>query len=99
MRRAGGGRKPAIEAQPGTTLPGRYYIPFADIHETDRALRVARDPSRPRDRCFTRGRRHGGEKKDLDVALENGVLRVGGHKTFAKYGGLEPLYTEYSVGH
>jgi HSP20 family protein len=45
------------------TVPGRYYIPYADIHETDDALTVVMEVP-------------GVEKKDLNVALENGVLRV-----------------------
>ncbi len=32
-------------------------------------------------------------------ALENGVLRVDGRIDFAKYEGMEPVYTEYNVGH
>jgi HSP20 family molecular chaperone IbpA len=41
----------------------------------------------------------GVEKKDLHVSLENDVLRVDGQIDFAKYEGMEPLYTEYNVGH
>ena len=41
----------------------------------------------------------GVEKKDLDVALENDVLRVDGRIDFAKYKDMEPVYTEYNVGH
>jgi HSP20 family protein len=33
------------------------------------------------------------------VNIENDVLRVEGRIDFAKYEGLEPLYTEYNVGH
>jgi HSP20 family protein len=33
------------------------------------------------------------------VNIENDVLRVEGRIHFAKYEGLEPLYTEYNVGH
>ena len=41
----------------------------------------------------------GVEKKDVDVNIENDVLRVEGRLDFSKYEGLEPLYTEYNVGH
>ena len=42
----------------------------------------------------------GVEKKDLDVAVyENDVLRVDGRIDFAKYKDMEPVYTEYNVGH
>ena len=33
------------------------------------------------------------------VGFENDVLRVEGRIDFVKYEGLEPLYTEYNVGH
>lgn len=39
------------------------------------------------------------EKKDLGVALENDLLRVDGRIDFSKYEGMEPVYTEYNVGH
>ena len=68
------------------TVPGRYYIPYADIHETDDALTVVMEVP-------------GVEKKDLNVALENDVLRVDAQIDFAKYEDLEPVYTEYNVGH
>jgi HSP20 family protein len=41
----------------------------------------------------------GVEKKDVEVNIENDLLRVEGRIDFAKYEGLEPLYTEYNVGH
>jgi len=68
------------------TVPGRYYAPFADIYETDEALCVVMEMP-------------GVEKKDLEVALENGVLRIDGRIDFSKYAGMEPVYTEYNVGH
>lgn len=68
------------------TVPGRYYVPYADIFETETALTVVMEMP-------------GVEKKNLDVALENDVLRVDGRIDFAKYEGMEPVYTEYNVGH
>ena len=68
------------------TVPARYYIQNTDIHETDDALTVVMEIP-------------GVEKKDIDVNIENDVLRVEGRIDFAKYEGLEPLYTEYNVGH
>ena len=41
----------------------------------------------------------GVEKKDLDVALDNDVLRVDGRIDFSKYKDMEPVYAEYNVGH
>jgi HSP20 family protein len=68
------------------TVPGRYYVPYADIYETDEALTVVMEMP-------------GVEKKDLSVALENDVVRVEGRIDFSKYEGMEPVYTEYNVGH
>ena len=53
------------------TVPGRYYIPYTDIHETDEALTVVMEMP-------------GVEKKDINVSLENDVLRVDGQIDFAK---------------
>lgn len=47
------------------TVPGRYFIPTADIYETEDELAVVLEMP-------------GVEKKDLDVALENDVLKVDG---------------------
>jgi HSP20 family protein len=68
------------------TVPGRYYVPFADIYETDEALCVVMEMP-------------GVERKDVDVGPENGVLRVDGRIDFSKYEGMEPVNTEYNVGH
>jgi HSP20 family protein len=68
------------------TVPARYFIPNADIYETEDALVLVLEVP-------------GVDKKDLDVSLENDVLRVEGRIDFTKYEGLDPLYTEYNVGH
>ena len=68
------------------TVPGRYYVPSADIFETDEALSVVMEMP-------------GVEKEDIDIVLENHTLRVDGRIDFAKYEGMEPVYTEYNVGH
>ena len=68
------------------TVPARYYVPTTDIYETEDGLTVVMEIP-------------GVEKEDIDVNLENDVLRVEGRIDFAKYEGLEPLYTEYNIGH
>jgi HSP20 family molecular chaperone IbpA len=68
------------------TVPGRFYVPYADIYETDASLSVVMEMP-------------GVEKNDLNVGLENDILRVEGRIDFAKYEGMEPIYTEYNVGH
>ena len=78
--------KKELVAKEEKTIPGRYYVPYADIYETDDALAVVLEMP-------------GVEKKDLNVALENDVLRVDGQIDFSKYKEMEPVYTEYNIGH
>lgn len=67
------------------TVPARYYIANTDIFETDDALTLVMEMP-------------GVERKDVDIRLENDVLRVEGRIDFSKYEELEPVYTEYNVG-
>jgi HSP20 family molecular chaperone IbpA len=78
--------KKELVAKEEKTVPGRYFIPYSDIYETDELLAVVMEMP-------------GVEKKDLDVGLENDVLRVGGRIDFSKYKEMEPVYAEYNVGH
>jgi HSP20 family protein len=68
------------------TVPARYYVPTTDIFETDDALTMVMELP-------------GVEKHAIDVSVENDVLRIDARIDFTKYEGLEPLYTEYNVGH
>ena len=68
------------------TVPSRYYMPNTDIYETDDALTVVMEIP-------------GVDKKDMSIHIENDVLRVEGRVDFGHYEGLEPLYTEYNIGH
>ena len=68
------------------TVPARCYVPNTDIHETGDALVVVMELP-------------GVDKKDLSVDLENDVLKIDARIDFSKYEGLDPLYTEYNVGH
>jgi HSP20 family protein len=67
------------------TIPGRFFVPATDIFETDEALTVVMEMP-------------GVEKNDVNVALEDDVVRVEGQIDFSKYQGMEPVYTEYIVG-
>jgi HSP20 family molecular chaperone IbpA len=78
--------KKELVSKEENTVPGRYYVPYADIFETDAALSVVMEVP-------------GVEKAGLNVALENNILRVDARIDFAKYDGMEPLYTEYNIGH
>lgn len=68
------------------TVPARYYVPTTDIFETDDALTVVMELP-------------GVEKQAIDVNVENDVLRVDARIDFTKYEALEPIYTEYNIGH
>jgi HSP20 family protein len=78
--------KKELVAKEEKTVPGRYFVPYADIYETDEALTVVLEMP-------------GVEKKDLDVDVEKDVLRVDGRIDFSKYKDMEPVYAEYNVGH
>ena len=41
----------------------------------------------------------GVDKKNLDVNVEDGILTVEGRLDFSKYEGMQPVYTEYNIGH
>ena len=68
------------------TVPGRYFVPAADIFETEDSLVVVMEIP-------------GVEKKDVEIDLENDTLRVEARIDHSKYDGLDPLYAEYNVGH
>jgi HSP20 family protein len=79
-------KKREQETKEETTLPLRVFLPTADIYETQDALTVILEMP-------------GVEKGNVDVRVEEGVLRVQGRLDVAKYQGLQPLYIEYNVGH
>jgi HSP20 family protein len=79
-------QKRELEKKEETTVPARIFLPTADIYETEDALNVILEMP-------------GVEKSNVDVRVEDGVLKVEGRLDFSKYKGLEPLYTEYNVGH
>jgi HSP20 family molecular chaperone IbpA len=68
------------------TVPGRFYAPPADVWETEEALVVAMEVP-------------GVAREAVEVEVKEDVLRVEARIDPAKYGGLEPVYTEYGVGH
>jgi HSP20 family protein len=79
-------QKRELETKEETTIPTRTYLPTADIFETQDALQVVLEMP-------------GVEKTNIDVTVEEGVLSVRGRLDFSKYNNLQPLYTEYNVGH
>jgi hypothetical protein len=39
------------------------------------------------------------DKGNVDISVEDGVLTVQGRLDFSKYEGMQPVYTEYNIGH
>ncbi len=78
--------KKELESTEEQTVPGKFYVPYTDIHETDNALIMTMEMP-------------GVEKGAVEVHLENNVLSIEGRVDFDEYADLEPLYTEYNVGH
>lgn len=76
--------KQALEKE--KTIPGRFYIPRTDIFETPQALRLLMDMP-------------GVSRDNISINLERNTLEVTGRINTSAYEQLEPLYTEYNVGH
>jgi HSP20 family protein len=68
------------------TVPGRYYTPVTDIYETDNGLMIVMETP-------------GVTKERVTIDLQGDVLRVEGQIDFSQYKGMEPVYTEYNIGH
>jgi HSP20 family protein len=79
-------QKRELDKKEEGTVPARVFLPTADIYETDDALNVVLEMP-------------GVEKNSVEIRVEDGVLKIDGRLDFSKYQGLQPLYTEYNVGH
>jgi HSP20 family protein len=79
-------QKREVENKQESTTPSRAFLPNADIFETDSALTVVLEIP-------------GVDKKNLDIRVENDTLTIEGRIDFSKYEGLQPVYTEYTIGH
>jgi HSP20 family protein len=79
-------KKREHEKREETTIPARVFLPTSDIYETQDALTVILEMP-------------GVEKSNVNVSVEDGLLHVDGRLDLSKYQGLQPLYTEYNIGH
>ena len=79
-------QKRELEKREEATVPSRIFLPTTDIYETQDSLNVIMEMP-------------GVEKSNVDLAVEDSVLKVFGRIDFSKYQGLQPVYTEYNVGH
>lgn len=78
-------QKREVESKQEATIPARVFLPQTDIFETDQALTVVLEIP-------------GVEKDQVDVKVENDMLKIEGWIDFSRYEGLQPLYTEYNIG-
>ena len=67
------------------TEAGKFFSPYTDIHETEKAVTVTMEVP-------------GVSKSSIDIQLEKGVLTVKGAIDSTRYESVQPLYTEYNVG-
>ena len=79
-------KKRELENKEETTIPARIFMPATDIYEAEDALTVILEMP-------------GVEKSNVKIHVEDGALNVEGRLELAKYRGLQPLYTEYNIGH
>ena len=78
--------KREVERHQEATVPARAFLPPTDIFESDDVLTLVMEMP-------------GVDREAVDVNVENDVLRVEGRLDFSKYEGMQPVYTEYNVGH
>jgi HSP20 family molecular chaperone IbpA len=78
--------KREVDRQQEATVPARAFLPPTDIFESDDVLTIVMEMP-------------GVDREGVDVNVENGVLRVEGRLDFSKYEGMQPVYTEYNIGH
>jgi len=79
-------QKRELENKDESTIPARVFLPNTDIFETEDALTVVMEMP-------------GVNREHADITVEDDVLSVTGRIDFSKYENLQPVYTEYNVGH
>ena len=79
-------QKRELEKKQEATVPARFFVPTTDIFETEQALSLIVEMP-------------GVDKSKVDVSVEDGVLTIQGQIDFSKYEGMQPVYTEYIIGH
>lgn len=78
--------KRELEKKQESTVPARLFMPVADIFEAEHALTVVLEIP-------------GVDRSNVEISVEGGVLTIEGRLDFSKYEGMQPVYTEYNVGH
>jgi HSP20 family protein len=78
--------KRELQKKEESTIPARTFVPTTDIYETDQALTLVMEMP-------------GVDKGNIDINVENAVLAIAGRVDFSKYEKVQPVYTEYIIGH
>lgn len=78
--------KQEVATKEERTVPGRFYAPHTDVYETAGALVVVMEIP-------------GVAREAVGIEVKEDLLRVEARIDPAKYEGLEPVHTEYNVGH
>jgi len=78
-------QKREVEKKQESTVPLRSFLPVSDIFETEHALNVVLEMP-------------GVAKENVEIGIDNDVLKISGRIDIAKYEGLQPVYTEYNIG-
>jgi HSP20 family protein len=78
-------KKRPVQSQEESTAPVNMFVPTTDIFETDDALNVLVEMP-------------GVEKGNVDISVKDRILTIDGRIDFKKYAGMQPVYTEYSIG-
>jgi len=79
-------QKREVDKKTEGTTPGRVFVPVTDIFETPEALTVVLEMP-------------GVDRDSIQANVENEVVTIEGRIDFKKYEGMQPVYTEYNVGH
>src|SRR5215475_1788579 len=79
-------QKRQVEKKTETTTPARVFVPVTDIFETREALTVVLEMP-------------GVDRNSIEASVEDDVVTIEGRIDFTKYESMQPVYTEYNVGH
>jgi HSP20 family protein len=79
-------QKREVDKKTEGTTPGRTFLPVTDIFETPEALTVVLEMP-------------GVDRNSIEANVEDDVVTIEGRIDFTKYDGMQPVYTEYNVGH
>ena len=79
-------QKREVDKKTESTAPGRTFLPVTDIFETPDALTVVLEMP-------------GVDRSSIEASVEDDIVTIQGRIDHSKYEGMQPVYTEYNVGH